>query len=179
MAESPDLKLGPVRKRKRSLLTAQLRPDFVHPAGPGDLPWAWRLADSLSSPRPTATNLSATRSERTERHIERHIDRHIERHPTIPNHTMRTDADAMCEETKRCNVQSVEVDWEPFFREGDERTLPEKLIFEKSALPWAWRLPFTCEPWNSFSMRCQRRHYAWRFASAYTNTTRSQFEIFQ
>ena len=146
MAESPDLKLGPVRKRKRSLLTAQLRPDFVHPAGPGDLPWAWRLADSLSSPR-TATNLSAeTRSERTERHIERHT----ERHPIIPNHTMPTDAeDALCEETKRCNVQSVqsvEVDWEPFFREGDERTLPEKLIFEKSALPWAWRLPFTCEP---------------------------------
>lgn len=149
MAESPDLKLGPVRKRKRSLLTAQLRPDFVHPAGPGDLPWAWRLANSLSSPRPTATKAtefrSVTRSEGTD---SVRMERHIERHPSIPNH-MRTDEDAedaMCEETKRCNVQSVEVDWEPFFREGDERTLPEKLIFEKSALPWAWRLPFTCEP---------------------------------
>ena len=49
-AESPehslDLKIS--RKRKRS---GQLRSDFVHPAGPGELPWAWRLADTLSTPR--------------------------------------------------------------------------------------------------------------------------------
>ena len=121
-AESPDLKLGPVRKRKRSLLTAQLRPDFVRPAGPGDLPWAWRLADTLSSPREGLTK-GATGSECKR-----------------PSATCTDRSDSA---TKR---QNVEIDWAPFFREGDERTLPEKLIFEKNALPWAWRLPFTCEP---------------------------------
>lgn len=36
---------SPERKRRA------LRPDFVRPAGPANLPWAWRLADSLSSPK--------------------------------------------------------------------------------------------------------------------------------
>eukprot|EP00438_Fugacium_kawagutii_P001145 Skav218136 [mRNA] locus=scaffold759:409962:414180:- [translate_table: standard] len=110
MAESPELKLGAPRKRKRSAL--QLRPDFVHPAGPGELPWAWRLADTLSSPRRCIETSSYPAAER--------------RKPTGSERP----------EAKR------KLDWEPFFREGRERTLPDKLIFEKSALPWAWRLPF-------------------------------------
>lgn len=126
MAWSPDLKLG--RKRKRSLLTTQLRPDFVHPAGPGELPWAWRLADTLSTPRANPETQKCLATERPKA-----------QHPT----EMEAEAEA-----------KVQINWEPFFREGDERTLPEKLM-EKSALPWAWRLPF-CEPWNSLSQPTSR-----------------------
>lgn len=115
MAESPELKLGAPRKRKRSAL--QLRPDFVHPAGPGELPWAWRLADTLSSPRHCVHRCIETSSFPSERR------------------------ESMGSERPEAN-EKRKLDWEPFFREGRERTLPEKLIFEKSALPWAWRLPF-------------------------------------
>lgn len=61
------------RKRKREgegTWQTILSEDFVHPAGPGELPWAWRLADTLSTPTKTAPALFAQRRSLPQRLLE-------------------------------------------------------------------------------------------------------------
>ncbi|CAK9089767.1 unnamed protein product [Durusdinium trenchii] len=122
-AESPehslDLKIS--RKRKRS---GQLRSDFVHPAGPGELPWAWRLADTLSTPRRSPVE---TRQES--------LPKQLEAKPKEP----KSEDDSLLAPFAQI------LPWEPFFRDTLTCTLPEQML-EKNVLPWAWRLPFACEP---------------------------------